>query len=105
MARRADRWQEIEFAISHLSIWTGALVPGEGALDDPARGGLHTRGFHGVTPETDTTAHYFWSIAANRHADTPKDFPLIEKLVENVRVTFGEDKAIIEAQYRNMLRF
>lgn len=100
-----DRWQEIGFFITYLSIWTGAMVPGEGALDDPARGGLHTRGFHGVTPETDATSHYFWTMAANCHPDTPKDFPLVDKVVANTRVTFEEDKAVIEAQYRNMLRF
>jgi vanillate O-demethylase monooxygenase subunit len=100
-----DRWQEIEFHVSYLAIWTGAMFPGEAAMDDPERGGLHTRGFHGVTPETDTTSHYFWTMAANRHPSLPPEFPLIEKLVANTRITFEEDKAVIEAQYRNMQRF
>jgi phenylpropionate dioxygenase-like ring-hydroxylating dioxygenase large terminal subunit len=66
-----DRWQEIEFDVSHLRIWTGAVEPGTDAIDDPNRGGFHMRGFHGITPETDETCHYFWSMASTRHPDMP----------------------------------
>ncbi|MES2258163.1 MAG: aromatic ring-hydroxylating dioxygenase subunit alpha [Pseudomonadota bacterium] len=97
-----DRWQEIEFHISYLSIWTGALEPGTGALDDPGRGGLHTRGFHGVTPETETTSHYIWTMAVNRHPDMPDS---IDPVIRGTKHTFEEDRAVLEAQYRNMLRF
>jgi nitrite reductase/ring-hydroxylating ferredoxin subunit len=97
-----DRWQQIEFNVSYLAIWTGAVEPGKGSLDDPNRGGFHMRGFHGVTPETDTTAHYFWSIASNKHPDMPEN---IDTVVEQTKFTFGEDKVVIEAQYRNMKQF
>jgi vanillate O-demethylase monooxygenase subunit len=52
-----ERWQEIEFDVTHLRIWTGALEPGTDSLADPRRGGFHMRGFHGITPETESTAH------------------------------------------------
>lgn len=97
-----DRWQEIEFHISYLAIWTGAIEPGLAAMDDPRRGGLHTRGFHGVTPETESTSHYFWTMAANAHPDVPVS---IEKIVAQTKITFEEDQAVIGAQYRNMQRF
>lgn len=101
-AGRVDRWQEIEFHVSHLRIWTGAVDAGTDAVDDPQRGGFHMRGFHGVTPETDTTSHYFWTIATN-----PKTDPEATKakVVEQTILTFDEDKLIIEDQYRNMCRF
>jgi hypothetical protein len=51
-------------------FWTGAVEPGTDAIDDPERGGFHMRRFHGITPETETSAHYFWSMASNRHART-----------------------------------
>lgn len=97
-----DRWQEIEFHISHLLIWTGAVDAGSEPIDNPERGGFHMRGFHGVTPETETTAHYFWSMATNPVSDpeATKD-----KVVEQTILTFDEDKVVIESQYANMRRF
>lgn len=96
-----DRWQEIVFHPSHLTIWTGAMAPGEAALDDPARGGFHMRGFHGITPESETTAHYFWSMSANRHPDLPDTLATV---VDQTRLTFDEDKGVIEGQWQAMQR-
>ncbi|NPZ39984.1 aromatic ring-hydroxylating dioxygenase subunit alpha, partial [Pseudomonas aeruginosa] len=97
-----DRWQEIEFHVSHLRIWTGAVDVGTDSMDDPERGGFHMRGFHGVTPETDTTSHYFWTMATNPVSDPE----LIKaKVIEQTVLTFDEDKEVIEAQYQNMRRF
>jgi phenylpropionate dioxygenase-like ring-hydroxylating dioxygenase large terminal subunit len=97
---KCDRWQEIEFDVSHLRIWTGAVEPGTDAIDDPNRGGFHMRGFHGITPETDETCHYFWSMASTKHPDMPDN---IEAVVDQTRFTFDEDRVVIEAQYRNMV--
>ena len=60
------------------------------------------RGFHGVTPETEISSHYFWTIASN-----PKSNPeeVMTKVVEQTAMTFDEDKVVIEAQYKNMLEF
>lgn len=99
---KVDRWQEIEFLVSHLRIWTGAVDAGTEPLDDPRRGGFHMRGFHGVTPETETTSHYFWTIATNPKNDVEA---IKAKVVEQTAMTFDEDKVVIEAQYRNMLEF
>lgn len=95
-----DRWQEIEFEVSHLRIWTGAVEPGTDAIDDPDRGGFHMRGFHGITPETDETCHYFWSMASTKHPSMPEN---IDAVVEQTQFTFDEDRVVIEAQYRNMV--
>ncbi|MDM0065191.1 aromatic ring-hydroxylating dioxygenase subunit alpha [Variovorax sp. J31P207] len=97
-----DRWQEIEFHVSHLAIWTGAMEPGSGAIDDPQRGGFHMRGFHGITPETEDTCHYFWSMASNKHPDMPEN---IDTVVEQTAYTFDEDRVVIEDQYRNIADF
>lgn len=97
-----DRWQEIEFNLSYLAIWTGAVEPGTDHLEDPARRGFHMRGFHGVTPETETTTHYFWSMASNRHPDMPET---IDTVVEQTKFTFDEDRVVIQSQFDNMQRF
>ncbi|CAN5654435.1 aromatic ring-hydroxylating dioxygenase subunit alpha [soil metagenome] len=99
---KIDRWQEIEFDVSHILVWTGAMEPGSGSYDDPDRYGFHMRGFHGVTPETETSAHYFWSIATNPHPDM-KDTSQI--VISQTEATFAEDKVVIEAQHRNMVKF
>ncbi|MDO9279313.1 MAG: aromatic ring-hydroxylating dioxygenase subunit alpha [Polaromonas sp.] len=98
---KIDRWQEVEFHPSHCAIWTGAMDHGTGSYDDPARYGFHMRGFHGVTPETATTTHYFWTIATNPHPDRADVTQLV---VDQTAATFEEDKVIIEAQYQNQLR-
>jgi phenylpropionate dioxygenase-like ring-hydroxylating dioxygenase large terminal subunit len=97
-----DRWQEIDFHVTWFAIWTGAVDADTDALDDPERGGLHMRGFHGITPETDSTTHYFWSMASSSHPDMPDNSQLV---YEQTAQTFAEDKVIIEAQYRNICRF
>lgn len=99
---RIDRWQEIEFEPSHLRIWTGAVDAGSEPIDSPERGGFHLRGFHGVTPETETTCHYFWTQATNPVSNPEQT---LEMVIEQTRLTFDEDKEIIEAQYANMCRF
>ena len=97
-----DRWQEIEFRVSHLLIWTGAVDKDTDALDDPERGGFHMRGFHGITPETESSCHYFWTMATNP-ASNVEEIKL--KVLDQTERTFDEDKVVIEDQYRNMLRF
>lgn len=99
---RIDRWQEVEFHPSHVRIWTGAMDKGADELDNPEREGFHMRGFHGVTPETENTTHYFWTIATNPHPDMQDPTQVV---IEQTAATFEEDKVIIEAQYNNQQRF
>lgn len=99
---KIDRWQEVEFCMSHFRIWTGGMDSDSGSFDDPNRAGFHMRGFHGVTPETATTSHYFWTIATNPHPDKQDVTQLV---VEQTAMTFMEDKVVIEAQWQNQLRF
>jgi vanillate O-demethylase monooxygenase subunit len=99
---RIDRWQEVEFNVSHLNIWTGGADVGTEDMNDPHRGGFHMRGFHAITPETDTTAHYMWTMSSNHHPDKPDVSGIV---FEQTALTFEEDKVVIEAQYQNMQRF
>jgi vanillate O-demethylase monooxygenase subunit len=99
---KIDRWQEIEFCPSHLKIWTGGIDANSEPLKDPNRGGFHMRGLHCITPETEQTSHYFWTIATNPETNVEE---IKEKVVEQTRLTFDEDKVVIEAQFKNMRRF
>lgn len=97
-----DRWQEIVFYPSHLEIWTGAVDHNSESVDDPNRGGFHMRGFHGLTPETEESCFYMWTMASNPSSNVEE---VMQKVIDQTRYTFDEDKEVIEAQYQNMKRF
>ena len=99
---KVNRWQEIEFCLSHIKIWTGAVDVDGDDVEDINRGGLHMRGFHGITPETETSCYYFWTIASN---PTSNKEAIKEKVIDHTSRTFDEDKVIIEAQYENMVKY
>ena len=99
---KIDRWQEIVFHPSHLEIWTGAVEQGSEPVDSPDRGGFHMRGFHGLTPETDESCFYLWTMASN---PTQNVEDTMKKVFDQTAFTFDEDKVVIEAQYENMKRF
>lgn len=99
---QVDRWQEIEFDLTYLKIWTGAADVGTQSLEDEHRGGFHMRGFHGITPATETSTHYFWTIASNQASD---DRPNLDAVYEQTALTFMEDKVVVEAQHRSLTKF
>lgn len=99
---KIDRWQEIQFHVSHVRIWTGAVDEGTDSVNDSERGGFHMRGFHGVTPETRESCHYFWTIATNPQDNVAEVTKLV---VDQTAATFLEDKDVIEAQWVNQKRF
>ncbi len=101
-AGKIDRWQDIEFRVTYFLIWTGGMDAGSGDLNDPNRSGFHMRGFHGITPETETTSFYFWTISSNKNAERAG---MVDTIHKATAFTFDEDRAIIEAQYANIARF
>jgi len=99
---KVDRWQEFEFvAPGHVIQWSGAVDAGQGALQDRNKreGGFALRIFHTATPETETSCHYFWSIANGYRQDDPA---ATEHLFSDVSKAFREDQAMIEAQQERL---
>lgn len=94
---RVDRWQEIEFEPINIRIHTGACDVGTGAYEGNRSGGFSMRGFHGITPETATTTHYFWSMATNILDDGIPD-----EVFEQTARTFREDQEVLELQQLRM---
>src|SRR6185295_16744770 len=91
-AGKIDRIQETEFrAPGYVCI---------NVLANPA-GSNDTTPVHVVlnslTPETDRSTHYFWSVARPGALDDKKVDELYDRLI---RIAFDEDKAIIEIQQR-----
>lgn len=97
LPERVDRWQEFEYvAPSSVLQWNGAVGVGTGARDPSNReGGFSLRLLHCVTPETETTCHYFWSAAHGHLADDAQATELLRKEIE---IALEEDKRIVEQQ-------
>jgi len=100
---RVDRCQELEFvAPSTVLQWTGAADAGTGAYEGKRDGGFQFRLFHGLTPETDTSCLYFWSVANGYRQNEPE---AIEQLYREIAPTFVEDKTMVEAQQTRLDAF
>jgi vanillate O-demethylase monooxygenase subunit len=99
---KVDRWQDFEFvAPASVIQWTGALPVGRGAeqnRDQP--GGFSLRMYHGGTPETEHSCHYFWSGANGYRQNEPA---ATEQLYNELAATFQEDIAFLETQYARVM--
>jgi vanillate O-demethylase monooxygenase subunit len=93
---KVDRWQEFEYvAPTSVLQWSGALDVGKGAVENRNQDGFHLRLYHGATPETETSFHYFWSSANGYRQDDPA---ATQEMYDEIYPTFIEDKVIMEAQ-------
>lgn len=91
-----DRWQRIEFTPPGF-VWlkVGVAKAGTGAREGDLSGALMNRHtLHVITPETETTSHYFWINANETSVKSDQ-----EKMIYEQSVTaFNEDLVILEAQ-------
>ena len=100
-AGKVDRWQIIRFeAPCSVTIDVGVAEAGSGAQPVDGQPGDRSRGVNGfvlntVTPETDTTCHYFWAFARNYAIGEQR---LTHELREGVAGIFREDETVLEAQ-------
>jgi phenylpropionate dioxygenase-like ring-hydroxylating dioxygenase large terminal subunit len=102
-AGRVDRWQEFTWiAPSNIVQWTGAKDVGTGAYEGNREGGFQFKVFHGLTPETATTCHYYFATA--NHWDPTNDAASDLFLHESYE-TFLEDKHIVEQQQARLSEF
>jgi vanillate O-demethylase monooxygenase subunit len=96
---KVDRWQEIEYFHGLIRIYTGAVNVGQGAQRGHRDGGFGLRIFDGITPETATSMHYFWSAAHCFDIANPATTDLV---YEQIDTTFQEDRQILERQQSRM---
>jgi phenylpropionate dioxygenase-like ring-hydroxylating dioxygenase large terminal subunit len=85
------KWQRASCMLLDLGI----MAPGELRVS-----GLHTPSAHILTPETESSTHYFWAFARDFDRDNSE---LTAKIVEVVGRAFTtEDKPMIEAAQRTL---
>lgn len=98
-----DRWADFEYvAPGTVMQWAGAMDIGRGAQENQNQeGAFRLRLYHGVTPVTETSCLYFWSVANGYRQDDPT---ANQELYDEIAPTFLEDKVILEAQQKNLDR-
>ena len=95
-----DRWQIIDFVPpAFLRLDVGATPTGTGAPEGKRVGGIGMRNLNAITPETETTSHYFWGQA---HDWDVANGQLSDMLLGQINMAFQEDVAVFEGQQRNL---
>jgi phenylpropionate dioxygenase-like ring-hydroxylating dioxygenase large terminal subunit len=98
-----DRWQVIDFAPpAFLRLDVGATPTGTGAPEGRRVGGISMRNLNAITPETETTSHYFWGQA---HDFDVNNAEMTEKVFQQIKMAFLEDVAVFTAQQRSMMLY
>src|SRR6218665_3571222 len=98
-----DRWQICHFnPPSHVMIEVGVALAGLGGHEAAAgkKGACIVVDF--ITPETETSIHYFWGMA--RHFN-PQDPTLTARIREGQGKIFAEDRQMLEMQQQNLLHY
>lgn len=97
---RIDRWQIIDYEPpSFIKIYVGGAPTGTGAPEGTRVGGLGMWVMHAMTPETEKTTNYHWSIGRDFHTNNPD----VTKIVHNeIATAFDQDREILEIQQRAM---
>lgn len=99
-AGNVDRWQIIDFTPpTYLRLDVGATPTGTGAPEGRRVGGIGMRNLNAITPETETTSHYFWGQAHDFDVANPE---MTNRIFEQIRTAFLEDVAVFSAQQRNL---
>lgn len=102
----ADRWQIITFqAPSTIAGDVGVTVAGTGARDGDRSQGVNGFFLAAITPESETSCHYFWNFVRNFKTD---DAALTRQLsvahVNEGRGVYDQDIAVLEAQQKAIER-
>jgi vanillate monooxygenase len=96
-----DRWQICRFTPpSSVNIEVGVAHMGHGGYDAPNDKKAYSVVIDFITPETETSIHYFWGMARKFN---PKDKALTATIREGQGKIFTEDLEMLERQQRNLL--
>lgn len=93
-----DRWFDYEFLLpGTLLMHSGGRPVGETTMDNAVQ--LHS--CQTLTPETDTSTHYFFQQSHRRGFG---DGSVTDSIYNSLIAAFNEDRDMITAQHRNLLR-
>jgi phenylpropionate dioxygenase-like ring-hydroxylating dioxygenase large terminal subunit len=89
--RPIDRWQTAVFATPTINM----TESGAYRHDEPRGNAAMARVLHLLTPETETSTHYFWIVSRNYRVD---DEALGAAIGQAIVSTFDEDRSMLELQ-------
>ncbi|HMN43033.1 MAG TPA: aromatic ring-hydroxylating dioxygenase subunit alpha [Povalibacter sp.] len=96
VGQRVDAWLDVKWDPPALVTLTFGMTDVGGAREN----GMQTLNVHFMTPETQTSTHYFW---ASSRAFRTDDHELSEQMLHGINLAFNqEDKPMIEAQQAMM---
>jgi vanillate O-demethylase monooxygenase subunit len=98
---RVDRWQEVRFEPRFgmvLRVNAGGCDAGTGAYEGKRDHGFMLANIHCVTPESENTTHYLWSICTT----APRESGVPEVLFDQFLDTITEDEVTLEAQQQRI---
>ncbi len=82
-----------------LRLDVGATPTGTGAPEGRRVGGIQMRNLNVMTPETETTTHYFWGQA---HDFQPQNKDMTERVFQQIKTAFLEDVLVFTNQQQNI---
>jgi len=95
---KVDRWMLYDFLVPGVLLMDAGMAPaGSGAQHGNRCGALETRSYQALTPETETSTHYFFTQAHNFLVDQPE---VTESLYRALLVAFEEDRDMIVGQQK-----
>jgi phenylpropionate dioxygenase-like ring-hydroxylating dioxygenase large terminal subunit len=98
--QRVDRWQIVNFeAPSTVAIDVGVAPTGTGAPEGDRSEGVNGYVLNTMTPETESSCHYFWAFVRNYRLEDQRITTLIRDGVSGV---FAEDEEVLAAQQRGI---
>lgn len=97
---RVDRWNIYDFTLPAVLRMDSGLAPtGTGAPEGRRVDAAEFRGCQALTPETETSTHYFFAHPHNFAIDDPA---VTRSVHDSVVHAFDEDRDIITAQQRSL---
>lgn len=101
-----DRWHKIRFEAPSTVVGdVGVAEAGTGAENGDRTKGVTGYFLAAITPETETTCHYFWNFVRDHHIDDPE---WTEELhvahVNGESGVYEQDVVVLEAQQRAVLK-
>jgi vanillate O-demethylase monooxygenase subunit len=92
---KIDRWQSAIYLPPDIHMTNAGFYPPKASR---AAARSHVA-LHLLTPETETTTHYFWAHSRNY---SPANDETDKFMLAGMALTLGEDKEILEAQQRSL---
>lgn len=98
-----DRWQIIDYSPpAFVRLDVGCARTGTGAQHGDRSQGISMRNLNAITPESETTTHYFWAQAHDFRINDPT---VTELIYRQVHTAFLEDLGVIQGQQSNLVEF